>query len=117
MIDVKLVKIENIDRKRVLFPDGSNNKDDVGKLYCDPEVIIIRNDDGKKVFNELIRYFNYKEQGAEPLGDIKYPFYILTMTVVTSRLHFGSWKYFANIFDLTEVVRTESMEDDFEEFD
>jgi len=111
-----IIDIKNIDRKKITFKEGqdrfiSNSQD----IFCSPELIIIKNDIGKYVFNKLATCLRgYKEKGIGIIGDVTYPYYVLTMDWITCGCHFGIWEYYDDIPD--DLVDIEKMEDDFESF-
>jgi len=108
---------KNIDRKKPTFKEErdkfvSNPLD----IYCCPEIIIIKNDLGKSLFNELVTSLlgDYKEKGLRLVGDVTYPYYVLTLDWITSGCHFGVWEYYDHFpNDLFDI---EMMEDDFDTF-
>lgn len=112
-----IIDIKNIDSKKVIFKERrdrfiSNSQD----IFSNPELIVIKNDAGKYVFNRLAAYLkhDYKEKGIRIIGDVKYPYYVLTMDWITCGCRFGIWEYYDAIPD--ELVDIKKMEDDFENF-
>jgi hypothetical protein len=112
-----IIDRKNIDRNKTTLKEGrdrfvSNSLD----TYCCPEIIIIKNEIGKDLFNMLATTLlgDYKEKGLRIIGDVTYPYYVLTMDWITSGCHFGVWEYFDHIPD--DLIDTEKMESDFEGF-
>ncbi|MDH5180163.1 MAG: hypothetical protein OEZ39_16010 [Gammaproteobacteria bacterium] len=110
------IAIENIDRKTTVFSRTSPYQSDENNTYLDPEVIIIKNGIGRDLFNRMIKQFDYKEKGAIPIDQVNYPYYVLTCEWLTAGCRFGKWAYFENLDDLSQVVVTEGMTDDFPAF-
>lgn len=111
------LEIENIDRKCAEFKSTTSYHSTLDDIYSDPEVIIIKNDHGRVVFNALVKLFDYKEKGVVPITqDINYPYYILTCDWITAGCRFGMWRYFEDIESLQKEVDIDSLQDDFDNF-
>ncbi len=117
MINNNLIDRKNIDRKKITFKERQKRFiSNSHNIFYDPELIIIKNDSGKYVFNQLAAYLcgDYKEKGIRRIGGVTYPYYVLTLSLITCGCHFGMWEYYENIPD--DFVDIETMEDDFENF-
>lgn len=116
-MNAPIIDIKNIDSKKITFKERrdrfiSNSQD----IFFSPELIVIKNDAGKYVFNRLAAYLktDYKEKGIRIISDVKYPYYVLTMDWITCGCRFGIWEYYDDIPD--DLVDIKKMEDDFENF-
>ena len=114
-----LIKYENIDRKKVDFQIKTRFVSNDRELFVDPEVIIIKNESGKRLFDCLVEKLklNYREKEITLLKNIKYPYYILTMDWITCGCRFGNWGYYQKLEDMDKEIDTNNMRDDFNDFE
>ena len=125
----KYLTIENIDRKKATFSQESQFHtpstpvpNSIPDIYYDPELFIIKNLDGKILFNEMIKKLRdldtYKEEGLEYIDDnVNFPFYILQMDWITCGMRIGLWVYYENdISKLSKEILIEELRDDFLNF-
>ena len=114
---IELIKAENIDNKKSSFLTCSKFQSNEHELFVSPEVIILYNHLGKMVFNEFIKYSDYKEKGAKAIKSIlDYPYYILTCSWISAGCHFGIWEYFDDVDKLSKQIDIQNMEDNFDNF-
>lgn len=114
---MQIIDRANIDREKGTFKeDRSRFISNSMEIYCSPEIIIIKNDIGRDLFNQLAAKLlcDYKEKGIRPIGDVAYPYYVLNMDWITTGCQFGVWEYFDH--QPNEIIDCKSMEDDFEAF-
>jgi hypothetical protein len=104
-----------IDRKKVSLSKTTKYVSTEYEIYCGAKMIIIKNNNGRILFNEYVKFLDYKEKGIAKLKQISYPYYILSLDWITAGCHFGSWEYFQNINDVSKEIDLESMTDDYEE--
>lgn len=95
--------------KAEFAPHGEMYLGDVGPAsYMDPELIILRNDDDRVRFNRMAEIKNYREM-LTPLGEVAYPYYVLTMDLITCRRRFGVWEYYKDLLELSRVVEIKGL--------
>lgn len=123
MIEYEYPKILNmylnnecIDRKKVSLSKTTKYIPTYYEFYLNAEIIIIKNNKGRILFNEFTKFLDYKEKGIHTLKQISYPYYILSLDWITAGCRFGHWEYFQNIDDLSKEVDLETMMDDYKEF-
>jgi hypothetical protein len=116
-------KIENIDRKKVKFSKNSTyvNNDEISYLL--PELIIVKNENGRILFNRIVDQLNelgnsWREKG---IGYIKnnseFPYFILSMDMITCGIRFGYWAYYGNdTSNLSNEILLEEQQDDYSNF-
>jgi hypothetical protein len=116
------LNIENIDRKKVNFTAGSIYlKDKQTPCYL-PELIIIKNEKGKILFNKIAHRLKKagaaKEKNIELIeGRIEFPYYVLSMDVISCGLRWGRWEHYGNNSSaLAEEIELDNMMDDFISF-
>ena len=125
----KYLTIENIDRKKAKYSKGSKYlspnaqiSNSIPDLFYDPELFIIKNLNGKILFNEFIKKLRtldtFKEEGLEYLEDnVDFPFYILQMDWITCGMRLGLWVYYKSDFPkLSKDISIEELHDDFLNF-
>ena len=105
-----------IDRKRASLSKTTKYVSTEYEIYSSPEIIVIKNNYGKILFNEYIKFLDYKEKEIETIKQISYPYYILSLDWITAGCRFGRWEYFQKIDELSKEVNLETMTDDYEEF-
>ena len=123
---VKLLKeffeIENIDRKKVKFSKDSIYLNDDQIMYFRPELIIVKNENGKILFNRIVDQLNdlgsWKEKGLDYIEDnSEFPYFILTMDMITCGIRFGLWVDYGNdIPRLSNEILLEELQDDYISF-
>lgn len=118
------LNIENIDRKKANFSKDSQYTPIPNSIpeYFAPELFIIKNLNGKILFNKLIKKLRdldtFREKGLKYIDDnVDFPFYILQMDWITCGMRFGLWVYYGNnISKLSKEILTEELQDDFLNF-
>jgi hypothetical protein len=124
---VKLLKeffeIENIDRKKVEFSKNSIYRNDDQISYFRPELIIVKNENGKILFNRIVNqlkndFGSWKEKGIDYIeGKPEFPYFILTMDMITCGIRFGCWAHYGNdISSLSNEILLEEQKDDYINF-
>ncbi len=114
---LSLVKIENIDCKKIMFKDGAPTFTDGETTYFDAELVIIKNAEGREVFNSLVSRFHWRDN-QNPLEDVStFPFYAVTFDMFAGGYHYGKWRYYDSLENLGKDFETDSMEDDFQRFE
>lgn len=109
--------IENIDRKKCVFHNTSRFVTTSSDVYSDPEVIIIKTEAGRVLFNRMIRLFDYKEKGVKPIArNVVYPHYVFTCDCITMGCRFGIWEFHVDIESLANDVNIDNWQDDFSAF-
>jgi len=111
----KFLNHKCIDRKKASLSETTKYVSTEYEIYCGAKIIIIKNNNGRILFNEYVKFLDYKEKGVATLKQISYPYYILSLDWITAGCHFGSWEYFQNINDVAKEIDLESMTDDYEE--
>ena len=123
---VKILKeyfnIENIDRKKVKFSKDSKyfNNDQIN--YIEPELIIIKNENGKILFNKIVNHLkdfgSSKEKGIEYIEDnAEFPYFVISMDMITCGIRFGFWEDYGNdISRLSNEILLEELQDDYISF-
>ncbi len=124
---VKLPKeffeIENIDRKKVEFSKNSIYRNDDQISYFCPELIIVKNENGKILFNKIVDQLkndlgSWKEKGMDYIEDNpEFPYFILSMDMITCGIRFGYWAHYGNdISSLSNEILLEEQQDDYINF-
>ena len=124
---VKLLKeffeIENIDRKKVKFSKDSIYRNDDQIMYLRPELIIVKNENGKILFNRIVDRLkndlrSWKEKGMDYIEDNpEFPYFILTMDMIYCGTRYGYWAHYGNdISRLSNEILLEEQEDDYINF-
>jgi len=109
-----LIAVNNIDRKEAVFRAETRYASDDINIYSSPEVVIVKNDAGRTLFNELVRRFDYREKGAQPIRDgAAFPVYMLRVSHIAAGCHFGIWEQFPSLDELAKEVILDEMKDDF----
>jgi hypothetical protein len=130
IVDMEIVKllkeffeIENIDRKKVKFSKDSIYRNDDQIMYFRPELIIVKNENGKILFNRIVDRLkndlgSWKEKGINYIeGKPEFPYFILTMDMITCGIRFGCWARYGNdISSLSNEILLEEQEDDYINF-
>ncbi|MCJ7541934.1 MAG: hypothetical protein MUO88_19975 [Desulfobacterales bacterium] len=111
----KFLNQKSIDRKKVSLSETTKYVSTEYEIYTGAEIIIIKNNNGRILFNEYVKFLDYKEKGIGTLKQISYPYYILSLDWITAGCHFGQWEYFQNINDLSKEIDLESMTDNYED--
>ena len=99
-----------------------NSYPSIPDIYYAPELFIIKNLNGKILFNKLVKKLRgldtFKEKGLEYIDDnVDFPFYILQMDWITCGIRFGLWVYYGNdISILSKEILLEELQDDFLSF-
>lgn len=104
-----------IDRKKASLSETTKYVSTEYEIYTGAKIIIIKNNNGRILFNEYVKFLDYKEKGIGTLKQISYPYYLLSLDWITAGCRFGSWEYFQNINDLSKEIDLESMTDDYKE--
>jgi hypothetical protein len=108
------IDVHNIDRKEAVFRAETRYASDDINIYSSPEVVIVKNEAGRTLFNELARRFDYREKDAQPIRDgVAFPVYMLRVSHVTAGCHFGLWEQFPSLDELAKEVILDEMKDDF----
>ena len=113
---------DNIDRKMVEFSENSQFCNDKNSLYYKPEIIIVKNENGKMLFNSLMNLLNnkgrHKENGLKCIEDnIQYPYYVLSMDEISCGIRWGLWLHYGNDYSaLSKEILIEEMTNDFDNF-
>ncbi|MDH5407696.1 MAG: hypothetical protein OEY00_03695 [Gammaproteobacteria bacterium] len=111
------INIDNLDRLSCGFQNVGEFVSTADDIYSEPEIIVIKNEQGRMVFNQMVKLFDYKEKGAIALGDdISFPYYVITCDHITAGCRFGVWRYAGNIDSLSESIDTKHMTSDFDNF-
>ena len=121
---VKLPKeffeIENIDRKKVTFSKDSTYLSNDQISYFSPELIIVKNENGKILFNRIVDQLkndlgSWKEKGMDYIEDNpEFPYFILSMDMITCGTRLGFWEHYGNdISRLSNEILLEDLQDDF----
>jgi hypothetical protein len=116
-------EIENIDRKKVEFSKDSIYRNDDQIMYLGPELIIVKNENGKILFNRIVDRLkndrlSWKEKGMDYIEDNpEFPYFILTMDMIYCGTRFGCWAHYGNdISRLSNEILLEEQEDDYINF-
>lgn len=108
-------------------PGSAVSIDDIDRKKCQPErqsaqisdidVIIVKNVQGRILFNRMVGKFDYKEKGVKPIpADTVYPVYVTSSELITSGCRFGVWEYYTDYDELAKHVNVDNWQDDFIEF-
>ena len=109
-----LIAVNNIDRKEAVFRAEARYASDDINIYSSPEVVIVKNDAGRTLFNELVRRFDHREKDAQPIRDgAAFPVYMLRVSYIAAGCHFGLWEQFSSLDELSKEVILDEMKDDF----
>jgi len=73
-----------IDRKKVSLSKTTKYVSTEYEIYCGAKMIIIKNNNGRILFNEYVKFLDYKEKGVAKLQQISYPYYILSLDWITA---------------------------------
>jgi hypothetical protein len=112
-----LIAVNNIDRKKAVFRAETRYASDENNIYSSPEVVIVKNDAGRILFNELARRLDYGEKDAQPIRNgASLPVYMLRVSLITAGCHFGLWAQFPSLEELAKEVILNEMKDDFASF-
>ena len=117
-----LLKIENIDRKKIKFSKNSTyfNNDDI--IYLMPELIIVKNENGRILFNKIVERLKnldgWKEKGLDYIkNSSEFPYFILSMDMITCGIRFGYWVHYGiDISNLSNEILLEEQQDDYNNF-
>ena len=118
----KCLNIENIDRKRVQFTKHSKYLDDQQVNHVLPELIIIKNEDGKLLLNTIVRHLNdvgsAKEKGMDYMGDnADFPYFIVSTDMITCGVRMGCWEHYGNdLSSLSKEILLDEQQDDYVNF-
>ena len=113
-----LVTKDSIDCKKVQFKNESPLISSMEGSCLDPQLIIIKNNEGRQVFNKMVESFNWREKGIRFLSEYtEYPCYILTMDVIAAGCRFGEWRLYENSEELAIDIDLDTATDDFERFE
>ncbi len=113
---------DNIDRKMVEFSENSQFCYNKQSHFYQPEIIIVKNENGKMLFNHLMNLLSdkggYKEKGIECIEDnIQYPYYVLSMDEISCGMRWGLWLHYGNDYSaLSKEILIEEMTNDFDNF-
>lgn len=116
-------KIENIDRKKVKFSKNSTylNNDEISYLL--PELIIVKNEYGRILFNRIVDQLNdlinsWREKGIGYIKDnSEFPYFILSMDMITCGIRFGYWAHYGNdTSNLSNEILLGEQQDDYINF-
>lgn len=116
------IKIENIDRKMVKFSKDSKYLKNDQIICYEPELIIIKNENGIILFNTIVNHLKdfgtSKEKGIEYIEeDAKFPYYVISMDMITCGIRWGLWEHYGNdISSLSNQILLDEMQDDFVNF-
>ena len=106
MVFEDLIAINNIDRKTAVFRAETRYASDDIYIYSSPEVVIVKNDAGRTLFNELARRFDYREKDAQPIRDgAAFPVYMLRVSLITAGCCFGLWEQFPSLDELATELQ------------
>ena len=109
-----LIAVNNIDRKKAVFRAETHYASDDINIYSSPEVVIVKNDAGRTLFNELARRLDYREKDAKPIRDgAAFPVYMLRVSLIAAGCRFGLWEQFRSLDELAKEVILDEMKDDF----
>jgi hypothetical protein len=109
-----LIVVNNIDRKKAVFRAETRYASDDIRIYLSPEVVIVKNDAGRTLFNELVRRLDYREKDAQPIRDgAAFPVYMLRVSLIAAGCQFGLWAQFPSLDELGKEVILDEMKDDF----
>jgi hypothetical protein len=112
-----LIAINNIDRKKAIFRAETRYASDDMSIYSLPEVVIVKNDAGRTLFNEFARRLDYREKNAQPIRDgAAFPVYMLRVSLITAGCCFGLWEQFPSLDELAKEIMLDEMKDDFAPF-
>ena len=114
--------IKNIDRKKVKFSKDSKylNNDQIN--YIEPELIIIKNENGKILFNKIVNHLkdfgNSKEKGIEYIEDnAEFPYFVVSMDMISCGIRWGLWEHYGNdTSSLSNEILLEELQDDYINF-
>ncbi|HSH70832.1 MAG TPA: hypothetical protein VK997_12985 [Deferrisomatales bacterium] len=111
----QLIAAENIDRKLLAGFTRDTKYHAQGEIYFSPEVVIIKNKEGRRVFNAWMSSGDFREKGVRQIGDdITYPYYVLSMDWIAAGCRFGIWEHYQSREQLGRQVLLDDMVDDFE---
>jgi hypothetical protein len=116
------IKIENIDRKMVKFSKDSKYLKNDQIICYEPELIIIKNENGIILFNKIMNYLedfgNSKEKGLEYIEDnVEFPYYVISMDMISCGIRWGLWEHYGNdISSLSNEILLEEQQDNFINF-
>ena len=116
------LNIENIDVKKGKFSKDSKYLNNDQLDYIEPELIIIKNEKGKILFNKIIDHLkdigNSKEEGIEYIGDnAEFPYYVISIDMISCGIRWGLWEHYGNdISSLSNEILLEEMQDDYINF-
>ena len=116
------LNIENIDVKIGKFSKDSKYLNNDQLDYIEPELIIIKNEKGKILFNKIIDHLkdigNSKEEGIEYIGDnAEFPYYVISIDMISCGIRWGLWEHYGNdISSLSNEILLEEMQDDYINF-
>jgi hypothetical protein len=114
---INLVTKLNIDCKKVRFAMDSPLVGSMEGSCFDPELIIIKNNEGRKIFNKIAKSFDWREKGIRSLPEsTQYPCYILSMEVIAAGIRFGDWRMYENLEELAIDIDLDTATDDFKRF-
>ena len=112
-----LIAVNNIDRKEAVFRAETRYASDNINIYSSPKVVIVKNDAGRILFNELAHRFDYGEKDAQLIrDDAAFPIYMLRVSIIAAGCHFGLWEQFSSLDELAKEVILDEMKDDFASF-
>lgn len=116
------LKIENIDRKKAGFSMDSKYLKADQIDYIEPELIIIKNEYGKIIFNKIMNqlkdFGGSKEKGIEYIEDnSKFPYYVISMDMISCGMRWGLWEHYGNdLLKLSKEILMEELQDDYISF-
>ena len=112
-----LIAVSNIDRKKAVFRAETRYASDENNIYSSHEVVIVKNDAGRILFNELARRLDHGEKDAQLIRNgVSLPVYMLRVSLIAAGCHFGLWAQFPSLEALAQEVVLDKMKDDFAAF-
>ena len=116
-------KIENIDRKKLKFSKNSTYFNNDGIIYLIPELIIVKNENGRILFNIIVEKLknldnSWREKGIDYIEKTSgFPYFILSMDMITCGIRFGFWVHYgSDISNLSNEILLEEQQADYINF-
>ncbi|MFC1523358.1 hypothetical protein ACFL6N_01075 [Thermodesulfobacteriota bacterium] len=90
----------------VTFKGGLDSIGDIGQMFCDPQLIIIKDETELSAFNKRVPGIadDWRENISELKNRQQFPIYIVEMDMFTCGIRYGEWRVFYDKDTLQEFI-------------